>query len=71
MLPLADGVGLAISAMTWWRSLSVGILADAALVPEADKLATEITDVFRDYRTAARRLTARARDQQAFYRFTT
>ena len=32
VLPLADGVGLAIGAMTWEQSLSVGILADAALV---------------------------------------
>jgi diacylglycerol O-acyltransferase len=53
VLPLADGVGLAIGAMTWERSLSIGILADAVLVPDADKLAAEITDAFGDYRAAA------------------
>lgn len=49
VLPLADGVGLAIGAMTWERSLSVGILADAALVPDADKLAAEFADAARNY----------------------
>jgi hypothetical protein len=53
VLPLADGVGLAIGAMTWERSLSIGILADAGLVPDADKLAAEITDAFGDYQAAA------------------
>jgi diacylglycerol O-acyltransferase len=52
VLPLADGVGLAIGAMTWRGSLSVGILADEALVPDVDKLAAEITDAFRDYQSA-------------------
>jgi WS/DGAT/MGAT family acyltransferase len=49
VLPLADGVGLAIGAMTWERSLSVGILADAALVPDADKLAAEFADAAGNY----------------------
>ncbi|HET9972372.1 MAG TPA: wax ester/triacylglycerol synthase domain-containing protein [Streptosporangiaceae bacterium] len=49
VLPLADGVGLAIGTMTWERSLSVGILADAALVPDADKLAAELADAVRNY----------------------
>ncbi len=49
VLPLADGMGLAIGAMTWERSLSVGILADAALVPDADKLAAEFADAARNY----------------------
>jgi diacylglycerol O-acyltransferase / wax synthase len=52
VLPLADGVGLAIGAMTWERSLSVGILADAALVPDVDKLAVEVVDAFREYQAA-------------------
>jgi hypothetical protein len=39
--------------MTWERSLSIGILADAALVPDADKLAAEITDAFGDYQAVA------------------
>jgi hypothetical protein len=49
VLPLADGVGLAIGAMTWDQSLSVGILADAALVPDSDKLAAELADAARNY----------------------
>jgi WS/DGAT/MGAT family acyltransferase len=49
VLPLADGVGLAIGTMTWERSLSVGILADADLVPDADKLAAELSDAVRNY----------------------
>jgi diacylglycerol O-acyltransferase / wax synthase len=52
VLPLADGVGLAIGAMTWERSLSIGILADAALVPDVDKLAVEVVDAFREYQAA-------------------
>lgn len=53
VLALADGVGLAIGAMTWERSLSVGVLADAALVPDVDKLAAEIPAAFELYRAAA------------------
>jgi diacylglycerol O-acyltransferase / wax synthase len=53
VLALADGVGLAIGAMTWAQSLSVGILADAALVPDADKLAAEFTCAFEEYQAAA------------------
>ena len=52
-LALADGVGLAVGAMTWERSLSVGVLADAALVPDADKLAAEIPAAFELFRAAA------------------
>jgi diacylglycerol O-acyltransferase / wax synthase len=53
VLALADGVGLAIGAMTWDQSLSVGILADAGLVPDADKLAAEFTGAFEAYQSAA------------------
>jgi diacylglycerol O-acyltransferase len=55
VLPLADGTGLAIGVMTWERSLSVGILADATLVPDVDQLAAGFTGVFGGYRAAARR----------------
>ncbi len=53
VLALADGAGLAIGAMTWERSMSVGILADATLVPDVDKLAAEIPAAFDLYRAAA------------------
>lgn len=47
VLALADGVGITIGAMTWERSLSVGILADAGLVPDVDRLAAWLTGAFR------------------------
>lgn len=53
VLALADGIGLAIGAMTWQRSLSVGILADAALVPDVARLAAEFTGAFAACRAAA------------------
>jgi diacylglycerol O-acyltransferase / wax synthase len=65
VLPLADGVGLAIGAMTWERSLAVGILADAGLIPDVDKFAAEVTDAFRDYQAAA------GHDSPDFYRYAT
>jgi hypothetical protein len=49
VLALADGVGLAIGAMTWGKSLSVGILADAALVPDVDLLAGEFHAAFQQF----------------------
>jgi WS/DGAT/MGAT family acyltransferase len=52
VLALADGTGLAIGAMTWEHSLSVGILADAALVPDVDRFAAEFTRAFRRFETA-------------------
>lgn len=54
VVALADGVGLSIGAMTWDRSFSIGVLADAALVPDADKLAAELTGAFEVYQAAAR-----------------
>ncbi len=59
VLALADGVGLAIGVMTWEQSLSIGILADAALVPDVDVLAARFTDAFRDYQRCAQRDPAR------------
>ena len=56
VLALADGVGLAIGAMTWEKSLSIGILADAALIPDVDVLVAELSHAFADYQRAARQL---------------
>lgn len=47
VLALANGVGLAIGAMTWETSMSIGILADAGLVPDAEQLPAELTSAFR------------------------
>jgi len=55
VLALADGVGLAIGAMTWGRSMSIGILADAALVGDVDLLADYITAAFGDFQAAGQR----------------
>jgi diacylglycerol O-acyltransferase / wax synthase len=46
VLALADGVGLALGAVTWGRSLSIGIMADPALIPEVGFLAAAIRDAF-------------------------
>lgn len=55
VLALADGVGLAIGAMTWETSLSIGILADAGLVPDAGRLAAELAGAFHRAQAAAGR----------------
>jgi diacylglycerol O-acyltransferase / wax synthase len=46
VLALADGVGLALGAMTWGRSLSVGIMANPALIPDVALLAAGIRNAF-------------------------
>jgi diacylglycerol O-acyltransferase / wax synthase len=46
VLALADGVGLALGAMTWGRSLSIGIMANPALIPEVALLAAGIRAAF-------------------------
>jgi diacylglycerol O-acyltransferase / wax synthase len=46
VLALADGVGLAVGAMAWGRSMSIGLLADPALTPGVALLADEIGKAF-------------------------
>jgi hypothetical protein len=46
ILALADGVGLALGAMTWGRYLSVGIMANPALIPDVALLASGIRNAF-------------------------
>jgi diacylglycerol O-acyltransferase len=46
VLALADGVGLALGAMIWGRSLSIGIMANPALIPDVALLATGIRNAF-------------------------
>lgn len=46
VLALADGVGLAVGAMAWGRSLSIGLLADPALAPGVALLAEDIAKAF-------------------------
>ncbi len=52
VLALADGVGLALGAMTWAGTMAVGILADASLVPDADVFAAEFSRAFAHYAEA-------------------
>jgi WS/DGAT/MGAT family acyltransferase len=56
VLALADGVGLAVGAMPWGRSMSIGLLADPALMPCVGRLADEIATAF----AAGQRLAGRA-----------
>lgn len=46
ILALADGVGLALGAMTWGRYLSVGIMANPALIPDVALPARGIRNAF-------------------------
>jgi diacylglycerol O-acyltransferase len=46
ILALAEGVGLALGAMTWGRYLSVGIMANPALIPDVALLASGIRNAF-------------------------
>ncbi len=46
VLALADGVGLAVGAMAWGRSMSIGLLADPALTPGVALLAEDIRKAF-------------------------
>lgn len=46
VLALADGVGLALGAMTWGASLSIGIIADPDRVPDARLIADGIRNAF-------------------------
>jgi diacylglycerol O-acyltransferase len=47
VLALASGVRLAVGAMTWGRWMALGVLADAALAPDATALAGRIQHAFR------------------------
>lgn len=44
LLPLADGVGLAIGAMNWASTLGVGVTVDPDLVPDPDGLRDRLDD---------------------------
>jgi diacylglycerol O-acyltransferase len=46
VLALADGVGLAVGAMAWGRSMSIGLLADPALTQGVALLAEDIGQAF-------------------------
>lgn len=51
VLPLAEGVGLAVGALNWHDSVAFGITMDTGLVPVPDKLADHLRSAFGDIRT--------------------
>jgi len=57
VLPLAEGVGLAVGAMTWDRWLSFGLTADSAVVPDLDRLAAAVTQSFEELVEASEAVT--------------
>jgi hypothetical protein len=46
VLPLADGVALAVGYLSWGEVLGVGVTGDSALFPDADGLADNLLGVF-------------------------
>jgi diacylglycerol O-acyltransferase / wax synthase len=48
VLPLADGVGVAIGAISWGDSISFGITIDSGLVPAGEELAGHVLGAFDD-----------------------
>jgi len=55
VLAPADGTGLAVGVMPWRDSMSIGILADTALVGDASALADGVRGAFRCFEAAAGR----------------
>ncbi|MFD0920402.1 wax ester/triacylglycerol synthase domain-containing protein [Saccharopolyspora rosea] len=48
VLPLADGVGLAVGVVNWGERVGIGITADPGLAPDARALADLVRDAFTD-----------------------
>jgi WS/DGAT/MGAT family acyltransferase len=48
VLPLADGVGLAVGFLTWGDMIGVGVTADTGLVRSADQFADALRRAFQD-----------------------
>jgi WS/DGAT/MGAT family acyltransferase len=46
VLPLADGVGLAVGFLSWGEVVGVGLTGDSAMFPDADGLADTLLEVF-------------------------
>jgi diacylglycerol O-acyltransferase / wax synthase len=53
VLPLAEGVGLTVGAMTWEGRLTFGMTADAGIIPDVDRLAAAVTESFEELVDAA------------------
>jgi hypothetical protein len=46
VLPLAEGVGLAVGFLSWGENIGVGVTADSVLYPDADGFAARIEESF-------------------------
>ncbi len=57
VLPLADGVGLAVGFLTWGDMIGVGVSADSGLVPDPAGFAAALRQAFDDLATDAPRST--------------
>lgn len=55
VLPLADGVGLAVGFLTWADTIGVGVSADTGLVPDPAGFAGALRRAFADLAADARR----------------
>jgi UDP-N-acetylglucosamine:LPS N-acetylglucosamine transferase len=53
VLPLAEGVGLAVGFLTWGDMISVGVTTDTGLLPGADQFADALHRAFDDLATDA------------------
>lgn len=53
ILPMAEGVGLAVGLMRWADAFSIGLTGDAGLLDDVDTLAEAVREAFNDYRDAA------------------
>lgn len=51
LLPLADGVGLAVGFLTWADMVGVGVTTDSGLLPGADRFADALRRAFFDLTT--------------------
>ncbi|MBA2472190.1 MAG: hypothetical protein H0V41_08115 [Pseudonocardiales bacterium] len=55
MLPLADGVGLAVGFLTWGNMIGVGVSADTGLLPDPAGFAGALHGALADLTTDALR----------------
>lgn len=53
VLPLADGVGLAVGYLSWGDVLGIGVTADSELFPDPDRFVDTLVEVFGDVASGA------------------
>lgn len=56
VLPLADEVGIAVGVLSWGDAVTVGVTTDVTLVPDAGRLADDLSAAFAELRDATTRL---------------